>query len=296
MKLKYPGVSFFFLAIFLWSNAQNQSIKDSSQTLLWKITGKGLEKPSYLFGTMHILCEKDAVLSDNAKKAIANTEVVYFEADMDDMQEMMSAMKAMKMKNGVTLKSLLSNEDYEKVKKYFSETGQGMVFTVMQDFKPLMLSTMMQVKTLDCQKTIAMEQVVMKEAKLEKKDIEGLETLAYQASLFDSIPYSLQAKQLLDVVNKVYDVNNETSRLVEAYKRQDLKAIEAITDDEQWGMDNYLELLIYKRNHNWVQKLNSILSSKAVFIAVGAGHLPGKQGLIELLRKEGYTVSPVANQ
>lgn len=136
----------------------------------------------------------------------------------------------------------------------------------------------------------------MKEAKLEKKDIEGLETLAYQASLFDSIPYSLQAKQLLDVVNKVYDVNNETSRLVEAYKRQDLKAIEAITDDEQWGMDNYLELLIYKRNHNWVQKLNSILSSKAVFIAVGAGHLPGKQGLIELLRKEGYTVSPVANQ
>ncbi|HRN47876.1 MAG TPA: TraB/GumN family protein, partial [Niabella sp.] len=121
MKLKYLGVSFFFLAIFLWSNAQNQSIKDSSQTLLWKITGKGLEKPSYLFGTMHILCEKDAVLSDNAKKAIANTEVVYFEADMDDMQEMMSAMKAMKMKNGVTLKSLLSNEDYEKVKKYFSE-------------------------------------------------------------------------------------------------------------------------------------------------------------------------------
>ncbi|MBK7099690.1 MAG: TraB/GumN family protein [Sphingobacteriales bacterium] len=240
--------------------------------------------------------QKDAILGENAKKCIAEAETVYFEVDMDDMKEMMSALKAMKMKNGVTLKSLLSIEDYEKVKKYFSEIGQGMIFTVMQDFKPLMLSTMMQVKTLDCQKTIAMEQVIMKEAKLEKKVIEGLETLAYQASLFDSIPYELQAKQLLDVVNKVYDVNIETSRLVEAYKRQDLKAIEAIINDEQWRMDNYLELLIYKRNHNWVQKLHSILCSKAVFIAVGAGHLPGKQGLIELLREEGYSVSPVANQ
>lgn len=289
--------SFLFISIAGHISAQTDILLvDSSQTLLWKISGRNLSKPSYLYGTIHILCEEDAGLSANALQAINDADAIYLEADLDNMQEMMDAMREMKMKNGVTLKSLLSAEEYEKVKKYFYDSGQGMVFSMMENFKPLMLSTMMQVKTLGCNKTVAVEQLIMNEASKNKKEIKGLETMAYQASLFDSIPYDIQAKQLLDVVNNVYDVNSEAAKMMAAYKQQDLKAIDAITKDEKWGMDKYLDLLIYKRNKNWVQKLQSIMAEKSIFIAVGAGHLPGEQGVITLLQREGFVVTPVKNK
>src|SRR5687768_1037471 len=87
-----------------------QGAKD--KTLLWKISGNGIERPSYLFGTIHLLCEEDAILSSNLKKAIKDCDVVYLEVDMDNLFEMFGAMNKMKMKNDTTLRDLLSEENY----------------------------------------------------------------------------------------------------------------------------------------------------------------------------------------
>ena len=92
---------------------------NETNTLLWKISGNGLEKPSYLFGTIHMLCADDAVLSDNMKKAISNCDEVYFEVDLDNLFEMFGAMNKMKMKGDTTLHDLLSEKDYKKVKELF---------------------------------------------------------------------------------------------------------------------------------------------------------------------------------
>ncbi|HMK25356.1 MAG TPA: TraB/GumN family protein, partial [Chitinophagaceae bacterium] len=92
---------------------------DENNTLLWKISGNGLEKPSYLFGTIHMLCADDAVLSDNMKKAISSCDQVYFEVDMDNLFEMIGAIGKMKMNGDTTLQDLLSKDDYKKVKSYF---------------------------------------------------------------------------------------------------------------------------------------------------------------------------------
>lgn len=295
--MKQKDVYFFIVGMLVgFSCSAQQNTVGNGNTLLWKISGKDLQAPSYLFGTVHVLCVEDARLSSNARTAIQDVDEVYFETDLDDAAETMSAVQQMSMKDGITLKSLLSAGDYAKVAAYFEKSGQGALFSVMQNFKPLVLATLMQVKGLGCQKTTAMEMVIMKEAAKYQKEIKGLETMAFQLAIFDSIPYEVQAKQLLDVVNQEYDVNGETIKLMQAYKNQDLRAIDSITHDKKWGIEKYEDILIYKRNENWVQQLRRIMAQRPVLVAVGAGHLPGPKGLLRLLTEAGYKVEPLNNR
>ena len=91
----------------------------STNTLLWRISGNNLSKPSYLFGTIHLVCANDIELSETLKSAIKETDKVYLELDMDNLFEMMQAVQKMKMRNDTTLSDLLSDSDYKKVKAFF---------------------------------------------------------------------------------------------------------------------------------------------------------------------------------
>jgi uncharacterized protein YbaP (TraB family) len=171
-------------------------------TLLWKISGNGLEKPSYLYGTIHLICAEDANLSDNLKKVISECEDVYFEVDMDNLFEMFGAMNKMKMKGDTTLKDLLSPEDYTKVKDYFAKKESPFPFSVLETYKPILAASTLETSGVPCENTSMMEQVIMKEANIYKKRIRGLETMASQAGVLDSIPYKLQADQLVAYIDK----------------------------------------------------------------------------------------------
>src|SRR5215472_7974308 len=115
--MKKLGVSLLVTLTSLIGFSQAKNAKDFN-TLLWQISGNGLSRPSYLFGTIHMICSDDAQLSDSLKAAIANADEVYFEVDMDNLFEMLGVMKKMKMRNDTTLADLLNKSDYEKVKKY----------------------------------------------------------------------------------------------------------------------------------------------------------------------------------
>lgn len=270
-----------------------------NNTLLWKISGNGLEKPSYLFGTIHMLCEDDAVLSDNMKKVIRDCDEVYFEVDMDNLFEMFGAMGKMKMLGDTTLSDLLSAEDYEKVKDYFESKGSMLPFSMLETFKPILAASTLEQKSLPCENTAMMEQVIMGVAKENNKKISGLETMAYQTGVLDSIPYKLQAEQLLNYINssgKTNDENKQLQEMFKAYKEQDLGLLEKLMVESDPGMAGFTDIMLYHRNQNWVTKLKKILPEKSLLIAVGAGHLPGEKGVISLLRKEGYSVTPVENK
>ena len=272
---------------------------DENKTLLWKISGNGLEKPSYLFGTIHMLCADDAVLSSNMKKAISSCDEVYFEVDMDNLFEMIGAISKMKMTGDTTLQDLLSKEDYKKVKNYFETKSSLLPFSMLETFKPILAASTLEEGSLPCENTAMMEQVIMEEAKKNKKKIQGMETMAYQAGLLDSIPYKLQAQQLVSYIDGVSTGDKEDKQMKEmfdAYKKQDLKKLEDLMVETDAGMAGFTDLLLYHRNQNWVKKLKSLMSEKSLVIAVGAGHLPGEKGVINLLRKEGYTVTPVENK
>jgi hypothetical protein len=277
----------------------SKSATNEKSSLLWKISGHGLEKPSYLFGTIHMLCEEDAMLGDSLKKAIRNCDNVYLEVQMDNLMEMVGMLGQLSMRDDTTLSDLLSKDDYEKVKKYFDEKGSMLPFSMLETLKPILAASMLEENSLPCGTPVAMEQLIMEEAKSDEKSIKGLETMAYQASVLDSIPYKVQAQQLvsyIDSANKGVDENKEFNELLEAYKSQDLKKLEELMVKSDIGMSSYTDVLLYNRNRNWVKKLKTILPGKSLVIAVGAGHLPGDQGVIQLLRKEGYTVTPVINK
>lgn len=284
-------------------NSNKQKIAAASNTpavqksLLWKISGNGLEKPSYLFGTIHMLCEDDALLSPNMKTAIRNADEVYLELDLDNMLEMLGAMSKLKMTGDTTLRDILSEQDYNKVKAYF-ESKQSMIpFSMLETFKPILAASTLQEGDLPCDATAAMEEVIMREAKEHQKTISGLETMSYQAGMLDSIPYRLQAQQLVSYIDSSGKSDaSEIKEMLAAYKEQDLVKLEAIINKSDAGISKFTEILLYNRNRNWVKQLKTLMPGKSLVIAVGAGHLPGDQGVINLLKKEGYKVEPVENK
>jgi uncharacterized protein YbaP (TraB family) len=114
---------------------------NKENTLLWKISGNGIEKPSYLFRTNHMLCADDAVLSSNMQKAIRDCDEVYFEVDMDNLFEMLGVMNKMKMKGDTTLKDLVSEDDYKKVKDFFERKGAMLPFSVLETYKTMLAAS-----------------------------------------------------------------------------------------------------------------------------------------------------------
>lgn len=271
---------------------------DSERTLLWKISGNGLDKPSFLFGTIHMLCKDDAVLSNNLKEAIRNADDVYFEVDLDNMFEMLGVVSKMKMRGDTTLRDLLTETEYSRVKSFFESHSTMLPFSMLETYKPILAASLLEQNTMACDATAMMEQVIMEEARRHNKNIKGLETMGYQAAVLDKIPYKLQAEQLLRYVDDAGKKENddaELSQMMQAYRDQDLEKLEKMITQSDPAISNYTDVLLNERNKNWVEKLKGLLPGHSLLIAVGAGHLPGKEGVISLLRKAGYKVTPVKN-
>jgi uncharacterized protein YbaP (TraB family) len=301
--MKKIGAGLLFSIFSLAGCAQNPPLKKAANdnTLLWKVSGKNLKQPSYIFGTIHMICADDALLSDNMKTVIKSVDEIYLEVDMDDMMQMFSLMGKMKMNDGATLRGLLSEADYELVKEYFTEKGSMLPFSMLETFKPLLATSLIAQNSGQCETMSAMETVIMGAAKDSKKEIKGLESMAYQAGILDSIPYKVQAELLVQSIKSESAVENgteiasETNKLFDAYKSQNLEVLENLMIKSEAGLSEYMDLLLFKRNHNWIAKMKEILPAKSVLIAVGAGHLPGDEGVLNLLKKEGYTVEPIDN-
>lgn len=297
MKKASAGLLLSLLTLLGCAQSKEKEAANNN-TLLWKISGNGLTKPSYLFGTIHMICATDAGLSNTMKNVISKVDEVYFEVDMDNLMEMFSVMSKMKMRGDTTLKELLSDTDYEKVKEYFESKNSPLPFTTLETFKPILALSTVQENSMQCETMAVMEQVIMKEAMLSKKKIKGLETMAYQAGVLDSIPYKIQAEQLvsyIDNLEKNREQDKELEEMMDAYRTQDLDKLEQLMMKTDMGISNFTELLLFRRNRNWVEKLKTLLPGKQLLIAVGAGHLPGDEGVIKLLRKAGYTLTPLEN-
>jgi uncharacterized protein len=266
----------------------------NDNTLLWEISGNGLKKPSYLFGTFHMMCKDDIHFSPNLLAAMQYANEVYFEMDLDDPANTLGALMFMNMKEGKTLRDLYTPEEFHRVEKYFSDSLRTSLQS-FQKMKPTMLSAFLYPKMFPCKTLTGVEQELLKSAAKDKKEIKGFETIAFQASVFDSIPYDVQAKSLLNTIDSIDQYKLYFDTMLNVYRSQQLAEIEDIFNKPEFGMQDGMEFLLDKRNANWVSQLKAILPKQNIFMAVGAGHLVGKNGLIELLRKEGYVLRPIEN-
>jgi uncharacterized protein YbaP (TraB family) len=290
----------YLLLVSTACNGQNNNGMDSSsvkQSLLWEVKRPG-EAPSYLLGTMHILCPEDAKLSNELLDIIEKVDKIYFEIDLDDMGQLLGALQAMVMRNDTSLNDILSKQELARVEEYFtSNSTLPLPFTFLQRIKPMLLSSMVAEKELPCEAANGMELLIMQQTKQngKGKTIMGLETMAFQAGLFDSIPYQLQAKELLHSIDSPHVANGEIDSLILAYRNQDLEKIEQLTLASEGSVPGSLDLLLFGRNKNWVGQFEKIFQSGSSLIAVGAAHLAGSKGVIQLLKDKGYQVRPLKN-
>jgi len=268
---------------------------NNNNTLLWEISGNGLQAPSYLFGTFHLLCKDDIQFSAALKQAVINSGEVYLELDMDDPSTIMGALMLMNMKNGKKLKDLYTTEQYKRISDFFKDSLKTPI-GLFQQMKPEFLIALLYPKMMPCNTTASIEESIMQLAKTNNKEIKGLETMAFQASVFDSIPYEKQAEELLQTIDSMENSKKYFSLMLTAYKEQRLDKIEEIVNNPEFGSTENQDILLDNRNRNWIEQLKKIMMKGPVFTAVGAGHLVGKAGLIALLKAAGYTVKGMENK
>ena len=267
-----------------------QNLENST---LWKIEGNGLEKPSYLFGTIHITC--NATLEDDVKKALDETTQIVMELDMDDPSMQMKMMKSIYFKDGKTLKDFVSEEDYKSIDSLFIN-NMGMPVKMLEKVKPFFLSSMFFPKMLDCPMQ-SFELELTKIAKEQEEEIYGLETLEEQIQVFDDIPLEDQYADLVRMAKDNLEYDKETfSKMLKLYEEENITAIlDMMDDDTNKTVSEHQDVLLKQRNENWISKISEYAKDQPTFFGVGAGHLPGKNGVIQLLRNAGYTVEAVLN-
>ena len=289
------------LLVFIIGSCNAQSGGDKlvtnkdNNSLLWEVSGNGLAEPSFIFGSFHLLCKNDIHFSEQLLKALKGSAEVYFELNLDDPSVLLGGLLLMNMNQGKKLKDLYSPEEYAKVVQFFKDSLHTSML-LFEGMKPAFLESMLYPKMMPCSNISGVEEELMLVAKKEKKKIEGLETIAFQASVFDSIPYAEQAKELLQTIDSLNSFKKLFDTMTSVYKSQQLDEIEKMFSKTEFGMEENRDLLLNNRNKEWVKQLKLIMKKQSVFVAVGAGHLVGDLGLINLLKKEGYLLRPLRNQ
>ena len=292
---KMLGAMFFVYSCNAQPKQATLKINPDDNSLLWEVSGKGLKKSSYIFGTFHLMCKDDIHFSDQLKTAVTNSDLLYLEMDMDDPSVMLSGLLLMNMKNGKKLQDLYTAAEYEKVSSFFKDTLH-LPIGLLERTKPFFLAALLYPKMMPCKAVSGVEEELMKLAREQKKEIKGLETMEFQSSVFDSIPYEDQAKELLKSIDSLESYQKYFDTMITVYKTQRLTEIETLFKDTEFGMEDHQDILLNDRNKNWVKQLDTIMKNQSVFVGVGAGHLVGKEGLISLLRKEGYKLKPILNK
>lgn len=264
---------------------------EPKSSLLWEITGKDLKQPSYLFGTVHIICKEDFFLPAIVTEKFTNANQVFLELDMDDPMMILKMMTLLQLPKGQTIKQLFGDSAFKEFdERYKKITGSSAM--MFNTFKPFMLMSMLTEKSLTCPAKESYEQTFIAMAAKQKKNIKGLETIEDQVAVFDSIPDSTEIANLKNMVLNFEKGKDEFKKLVAVYKTQDVDSIYGLTNQSPELMEAENELLV-KRNSKWIPVMKSSMQQGSSFFAVGAAHLGGDIGVIALLRKQGYTVKPV---
>lgn len=273
--------------------------------LLWKVSGNDLQNPSYIIGTHHLapLSIKDSIAG--LSEALKAARQVYGELKISDIQSattMQKMQQQMMIQSDTTLQSLLSSEEYELANK-FSKENLNMDLAAVPKLKPaalqnniVVMSYVKHIGNFNPQEQL--DTYFQTEALRQGKKVEGLETPEFQFNLlYNAISLSRQAQLLICTLKNIDTGVEQLKAATEAYMKQDLDKILQISRERNNDLCDPLPeeeaAMNEERNQNWVKKLHVIMKDAPTFVAVGALHLPGEKGLLNLLRVQGYTVEPI---
>lgn len=273
-----------------------------SAQVLYKIEGNGLKEPSYIFGTHH-LAPISVIESFGAAEPFKNATQVVGEIDMtqNPMEMQMAMQPHMIAPADSTLSKVIPAEDFSVINEEFKKWApmQGMELSMLDGMKPMVVTTIVTLGITsdaipDYNPNEQLDTWFQTTGASEGKKIIPLETAEQQATLlFDFTPISIQAEALVEMLKEPQKAVDSAKQLTKAYMTQDLAQMLSLSekDDEH---PEFMEALLDRRNADWITKLPAIFNEGSTFVAVGALHLPGEKGVLEGLRKKGYTVTPLS--
>ncbi len=289
-------LSIFFLFLFTnHSFVQTENLRQKENlenSLLWEITGNGLEHPSYLFGTIHLIPKKDYFFTKTMKEKFNNCKTLALEIDIDmPLSKKIEIAKKVIFPPGKSLKDYMTDEEFNNLQSYILDTLnlKEKKFKQIQKIQPFYGVALILNELLG--KTVAYETKLNKAAKKKKMTITSLETIDYQISIIAKIGIKEQVKMTyIDGLDEHPLL--EYNKLLDAFKTQDLSIIKDLVLEET-SIANFEEDFLITRNKNWIPKIIELTKSQSTFIAIGGAHLIGEYGLIKLLREQGFTVKAV---
>jgi uncharacterized protein len=286
--LKYVLIALTILGLVI--SPALSGLVPTEKSLFWEISGNGLAQPSYLFGTIHIQCKNKLVLSPERQKYFDRTQQLYLELDFDDPNFQTEIAKYTQMAPGQNLRKLLGPKKYRKAQKYFAK-NLNIPLEYFSTTRPFVLSALALPTGMKCP-TSSWEETLTKMAQQQKRVVMGLETIREQFALFDRLTLKEEAAMLMAVVDYPEQSKKGFQALLAAYDRQDLQQLQKLAQTDVMS-SKFNKILLYQRNQRWVPMIARIAKEKPTFFGVGSGHLVGKQGVIALLRKAGYTLRPL---
>ena len=275
------------------------AVPAANAQLLWKISGRGIEKPSYILGTHHAVPYTFCDTIPGLMKAFGEVGHVVGEFDMLKMdamtpQQVQNMQKMMMMPADTTMASLFSDAQRDTLDAYLKNT-LGANLQMLSSMKPMTIMVTVQQKMLmelipDIASLTGIDKYMQTLAAEKGKQVGGLETMEYQLGLLYGSSLQDQADALLDMVRQS-NSKELLQELTAAYKTQNLDTLWKIFQDQMTELE--YDALVKTRNLNWLEEMKHLLTIQSALYVVGAGHLPGDAGMINLLRDAGYKVSPV---
>lgn len=268
-------------------NSKKEVVSKNEKSLLWEISGKGIEKPSYLYGTVHIICGDDFLMKERVTKAFEKTSKLALEINMDDAQEMSYMQKAAM---GTTpLSKKLTPKESKELNEILEKTA-GMKLNQVDNYTMATIMSLITVKSFGCTNMKFYEMEFVAKAKAANKAIVGLEKVKAQLDFLNNAYTDQEMIAMLKELNI-----EETKKMIQYYIQEDISNLYLNVTDKKVMNEKTKSFMLDQRNNNWVATMPEMMKKESVFFAVGAGHLGGKEGVINLLRKAGYTVKPILN-
>ena len=277
----------------------------SQAQLLWKVSGNGLGRPSYIFGTHHMAPGSMIDQIPGMDIAIEGCDIVVGEIEKDSLMapEVQARMaQAMIAPLDSTLDKLYTPSEYAIVERVFNKyfSTMGVKLSQMKTLKPNAISTQMQAMQFikyfpNFNANDLIDIQVQTRANEAGRPSAGLESIQEQIDLLFNAPLAEQAQSLLETCKQDEFFQTQSVALAEAYMAQNLDQLFSVMTDATMGGDSeeVMDAMIYNRNRMWAEKLKVMMPERACLVCVGAGHLPGDQGVLQLLRNMGYTVEPM---
>jgi uncharacterized protein YbaP (TraB family) len=263
------------------------------ESILYQISGNGIKNSSYILGTIHVYC--DSALKSNTVlgKCVGSTEYFVSEINLGDYDELVAMMKASMLPNKVKISELTNAKEYALI----DSVCQALLDVSVKDIDSkspmnLMAALFTSKSILGCSEIQSVEAQVLPMALGSGLQTFGLETYAFQDSLLKSIPDSIQIQWLLEFCKNMDAAKKEMNQMQTLYKLGKMNELyQLVTNSNEMKM--YRKALIDDRNESWINFLSDNLKTTSIFMAVGIGHLGGENGVLNGLKKAGYTVTPV---